>query len=94
VVVDGFIAGSAALAAIKAEPAASRCLFWSHAGEERGMGPLLRAAGVGALRPPLDMGLRLGEGTGAVLALPLLRCAAAVLREMAALRDVVEGGRA
>lgn len=50
----------------------------------------------GLLRPTpavLDMGMRLGEGTGAVLLLPLLRCAAAVLRDMASLQQVLAAGR-
>ncbi len=50
----------------------------------------------GSLRPTpavLDMVMRLGEGTGAVLLLPLLRCAAAVLRDMASLQQVLAAGR-
>lgn len=44
--------------------------------------------------PPLHMGMRLGEGTGAVLAVPLLRSAAAVLTNMASLKDVIAAGGA
>lgn len=102
VIVDGFISGAAALVAVQLEgERVRRCLFWSHRSEERGVGALLDAAlshssdengegGAPALgeRPPLDMGLRLGEGTGAVLALPLLRSAAAVLANMATLKDL------
>ena len=47
------------------------------------------AIGGEMVHPPLDMRLRLGEGTGAVLALPLLRCAAAIMREMVSLKDLL-----
>ncbi|KAF8073024.1 CYCB2-3 [Scenedesmus sp. PABB004] len=86
VLVDGFVAGAAALAAVRAAPAAARSLFLSHRSAEAGTAVLVAELGLGA--PPLDMGLRLGEGTGALLALPLLRSAAALLR-MASLEDVL-----
>lgn len=81
VMVDGFISGAAALVALQLDPTLDRCLFWSHVSEEKGAMTLLKAA-AGGQQPPLSMGLRLGEGTGAILALPLLRCAAAIMRDM------------
>lgn len=92
-VVDGFVSGAAALLALRTAapsdpgqaPRLRRCLFWAHRSGERGAGALLAAAGATAA---LDLGLRLGEGTGALLALPLLRASAAVMAEMAALKDL------
>jgi nicotinate-nucleotide--dimethylbenzimidazole phosphoribosyltransferase len=80
VVVDGFIVTVAALVAVRIEPAVREALFFAHRSVEPGHGPVLDAL---EASPLLDLGLRLGEGTGAVLALPLLRAAAAILREMA-----------
>jgi nicotinate-nucleotide--dimethylbenzimidazole phosphoribosyltransferase len=80
VVLDGFITGAAALAATRLEPALGGYLVASHRSPEPGHGPILDALG---LEPLLDLGLRLGEGTGAVLALPLLEAARAILVEMA-----------
>ncbi|PSC74487.1 nicotinate-nucleotide-dimethylbenzimidazole phosphoribosyltransferase isoform B [Micractinium conductrix] len=86
--VDGFISGVAAAAAARANPNAAAVQFWSHASAERGAAAAAAAAG-GSARPVLTMGLRLGEGTGAVLAVPLLRSAAAVMRDMASLQEVL-----
>jgi nicotinate-nucleotide--dimethylbenzimidazole phosphoribosyltransferase len=80
VVVDGFIASVAALAALRLDPALEPWLFAAHRSAEPGHDAVLRALG---LDPLLDLGMRLGEGTGGVLALPLLRAAGAILREMA-----------
>ncbi len=91
--VDGFISGVAAVAAAHADPRAAAVQFWSHGSAEHGARALLAAAGSGA-RPALDMGLRLGEGTGAVLAVPLLRSAAAIMRDMASLDDVLAAAAA
>ncbi len=80
VMVDGFIATAAALAAIRARPEiASNCVF-AHRSHEPGHRLVLEALGV---RPLLDLDMRLGEGSGALLALPLARAAAAMLRDMA-----------
>lgn len=88
VIVDGFVCCAAALAAQRADPDhAPRCLFLSHASAEKGARLAAEALGQ---RPALDMALRLGEGTGALLALPLLRSAAALMRGMAQLGDVLE----
>jgi len=80
VLVDGYIAGAAALVALALEPRLRDFLVWSHRSAEPGARSLLRAL---ELEPVLDLSLRLGEGTGAALAVPILRSACAVLREMA-----------
>jgi nicotinate-nucleotide--dimethylbenzimidazole phosphoribosyltransferase len=80
IVVDGFIASSAVLVAARLQPAVlSRCVF-AHCSDEAGHGLMLRALGVA---PLLQLGLRLGEGSGAALAWPLLVSACRVLEEMA-----------
>lgn len=80
VVVDGFIASSAVLVAHALQPMVlQRCVF-AHRSGERGHEFMLQYLGVQAL---LDLGLRLGEGSGAALAWPLLQAACAMLREMA-----------
>ena len=92
VLVDGFIAGVAALAAVRMEAASAQCLLLSHVSRECGARVLLaelRARGV-APPPPLDMGLRLGEATGALLCVPIVRAAAAVLRDMGTLQETLE----
>jgi nicotinate-nucleotide--dimethylbenzimidazole phosphoribosyltransferase len=80
VVIDGFIVTAAALVAVQLVPAARDVLFAAHRSAEPGHAAQLHALG---LEPLLNLDLRLGEGTGAALALPLLEAAAAVLREMA-----------
>jgi nicotinate-nucleotide--dimethylbenzimidazole phosphoribosyltransferase len=80
VIVDGYIAGAAALVALALEPRIKDYLIWSHRSAEPGARRLLQVLD---LEPVLDFGLRLGEGTGAALAVPILRSACAVLREMA-----------
>ena len=80
VIVDGYIAGAAALVALALEPRVKDFLFWSHRSAEPGARKLLEKL---AIEPVLDLNLRLGEGTGAALAVPILRCACAMMREMA-----------
>jgi nicotinate-nucleotide--dimethylbenzimidazole phosphoribosyltransferase len=80
VVLDGVIAGAAALVARALAPTALDYCFAGHRSAEPGHAVALDALG---LTPLVDLGLRLGEGTGAVLALPLLQCAARALRDMA-----------
>ena len=80
VVLDGFISGAAALIASGLAPSVRPYLIASHRSGERGHRVILRHLG---LRPLLDLRLRLGEGTGAVLAMGLVEAAAACLREMA-----------
>lgn len=80
VVTDGFIATTAVLAAVRLCPQAIDYVFASHCSTEPGHARLLDAL---SLSPALDLEMRLGEGTGAVLALPVLDAAAALLRDMA-----------
>ena len=80
VVVDGFIAGAAALVAVALEPRVREYLLLSHRSAERGAGALAAAL---ALEPLLDLGLRLGEGTGAILAAEMVRHAVRLIRGMA-----------
>ena len=88
VVVDGFICTAAALAAARLQPASREACLFAHRSAERGHGLALDAL---EARPLLDLGLRLGEGTGALLALPLLRAACAALNEGASLAEVLAG---
>lgn len=80
VIVDGFITGAAALTACAIAPGARAYLIASHRSVEPGHGAILDALG---LEPLLDLRLRLGEGTGAALALHLVDAAVAIRDEMA-----------
>ena len=80
VILDGVIAGSAALVAQALAPKAVGYCFAGHRSAEPGHAVALEALG---LRPLVDLDLRLGEGTGAVLAFPIVEAAGAILREMA-----------
>ena len=80
VVVDGFIATSAVLVAHALQPLVLQSCVFAHRSGERGHEFMLQYLGVQAL---LDLGLRLGEGSGAALAWPLLQSACTILREMA-----------
>ncbi len=80
VILDGVIAGSAALVAQALCPDAVAYCFAGHRSVEPGHRVALARLG---LRPLVDLDLRLGEGTGAVLAFPLVEAAGATLREMA-----------
>jgi nicotinate-nucleotide--dimethylbenzimidazole phosphoribosyltransferase len=86
ILVDGFIASAAALAAIRLAPAARDYCIFAHRSAEHGHARLLQALDV---RPLLDLDMRLGEGTGAVLVVPLLRAAARLLTDVADLSEVV-----
>jgi nicotinate-nucleotide--dimethylbenzimidazole phosphoribosyltransferase len=80
VVLDGVIAASAALAAAALAPDAVAAMVAGHRSAEPGAGLALRHLG---LDPLIDLGMRLGEGTGAVLALPIVASAVRVLHEVA-----------
>lgn len=78
--VDGFIVGAAALVAARLDPAVLDYCVFCHRSAEPGHRAQLAALGA---EPLLDLGLRLGEGTGAALAFPLVRAAVSFLNEMA-----------
>jgi nicotinate-nucleotide--dimethylbenzimidazole phosphoribosyltransferase len=80
ILVDGFIAGAAALVAVGLSPACKDYMVFCHVGAEFGHRAMLKAL---AALPLLDLGLRLGEGTGALLAWPLVVSSARLLNEMA-----------
>jgi nicotinate-nucleotide--dimethylbenzimidazole phosphoribosyltransferase len=80
VVIDGFISGAAALVASELVPGVKPYLIASHQSVEIGHQAIWNKLG---LRPLLDLGLRLGEGTGAVLAFNLVEAASRILDEMA-----------
>jgi nicotinate-nucleotide--dimethylbenzimidazole phosphoribosyltransferase len=89
VVLDGFIAGAAALVAVGLAPLARECLIASHRSAEPGHGLVLDVLG---LVPYLDLGMRLGEGTGAALAMLLARAAARVMADMATFKSAGVSG--
>ncbi|HWU97373.1 MAG TPA: nicotinate-nucleotide--dimethylbenzimidazole phosphoribosyltransferase [Oxalicibacterium sp.] len=78
--IDGFIISSALLVAAKLQPAILDYCVFAHCSDEHGHRQMLAHLGA---RPVLQMGLRLGEGTGSVLALPMLHAAVNFLLEMA-----------
>ncbi len=80
VLVDGFIASVAALAAVRINSGVRDWLLFAHVSAEPGHRAVLDALGA---RPLLDLGLRLGEGSGAAVAVPLLRLACALHNGMA-----------
>jgi nicotinate-nucleotide--dimethylbenzimidazole phosphoribosyltransferase len=90
VVVDGFIAGAAALAATRIAPATVGYLIASHRSVETGHRRVLEALGT---LPLLDLELRLGEGTGAALAMPLVDAAIKLVAEMATFASAGVSGR-
>jgi nicotinate-nucleotide--dimethylbenzimidazole phosphoribosyltransferase len=84
IILDGFIAGAAALAAVALKPEARHYLIAAHRSVEPGHRHVLAALG---LTPYLDLGMRLGEGTGAALGIGLARAATALLAEMATFKS-------
>jgi nicotinate-nucleotide--dimethylbenzimidazole phosphoribosyltransferase len=78
--VDGFITTVAALVAVRLRPELVDWLFYAHCSAEPGHRRLLEALDV---QPLLDLGMRLGEGSGAAVAVPVLRAAAALHARMA-----------
>lgn len=80
VVIDGFISGAAALIAAELSPAVKSYLIAAHQSVEIGHRAILNHLG---LKPLLNLNLRLGEGTGAVLAFNLVEAAVRILNEMA-----------
>lgn len=84
VLVDGFIATVAALCAVHCNPSVKHWLFFSHCSHELGHRRLLKALEV---EPLLDLAMRLGEGSGAVAAVPLMQMACRLHNEMATFAD-------
>ena len=80
ILVDGFIASAAALIAVKLNPLAKDYMVFCHQSDEQAHGRMLAAMDA---QPLLNLGLRLGEGSGAALAYPLVVSAVGFLNEMA-----------
>jgi len=91
VVVDGFIAGVAALLAVRLAPAAAGALFFGHASAEPGHRVLLELLGQ---KPLLKLEMRLGEGTGSALAMSLIEASIRLYREMATFASAQVSGPA
>lgn len=90
IVIDGFIVTAALIVAVALQPAVQAYCVFAHASAEHGHAAALARLGA---RPLLDLGLRLGEGSGAALAWPLVVSAAAFLREMATFESAGVSGR-
>lgn len=90
-IVDGFIATVAALTACRLCPAVRGYLIFGHRSQEPGHDSALMVL---AAKPLLDMGMRLGEGSGAALAHPLLQAATAMMKEMATFAKAGVSGKA
>ena len=90
IVADGFISTVAALAACRINPLVREYIFSGHLSPEPGHRYLLDELGK---KPILDLGLRLGEGTGACLALALLRTSARLMAQMATFDEAGVDGR-
>lgn len=84
VVIDGFIVTAALLAAHRIEPAVTDYCIFSHSSHEKGHRAMLEHLQV---QPLLQLDMRLGEGTGAALAMPIIQCATAFLEQMASFDD-------
>jgi nicotinate-nucleotide--dimethylbenzimidazole phosphoribosyltransferase len=90
IVVDGFITTAAVALAAALDPTVLRSCVFAHVSAESGHGRWLKTLGV---RPLLDLGLRLGEGSGAALAWPLVVSAERLLAEMATFESAGVSGR-
>jgi nicotinate-nucleotide--dimethylbenzimidazole phosphoribosyltransferase len=90
VVVDGFISSAGALVACRMKPEVVDCLFFSHMSAEAGHRAFFEKFGA---NPLLDLGLRLGEGTGAALAMILIEAAVKIYNEMATFGSAGVSGR-
>ena len=82
--IDGFIASSALLVAERLAPGVAQYAVFAHHSVEPGHAHLLKSLNA---EPLLNMGMRLGEGSGAALAYPLLQSACAIINEMASFSD-------
>ena len=90
VLVDGFICSVAALVAVRLNPECRPWLLFGHRGAEPGHRHVLETLGA---EPLLDLGLRLGEGSGAALAVPLLRLACDLHGQMATFAEAAVADR-
>jgi len=90
VLIDGFIVSVAALAAVRLNPSCQGWLIYSHRSREKGHQLVLDALGA---EPLLDLKLRLGEGSGAALALPIVRLACALHAQMATFEEAGVSGK-
>lgn len=84
ILVDGFIAGAACLAAERLMPDVRRNTIFCHCSDEAGHRDMLKAM---KATPLLDLNMRLGEGSGCAVAYPLIQSAVAFLNEMASFED-------
>ena len=84
IVVDGFIAGAALLVALGINPAVRNNCIFAHTSHEQAHAAMLRYLDV---QPLLHLQLRLGEGTGAALAMPLIQASVNFLNEMASFEE-------
>lgn len=85
VVVDGFISSAGALVAMRLNPEVTDYLFFSHQSSEKGHGAFFDRENI---RPILDLGLRLGEGTGAAMAMQIIENSLSIYNEMATFQEV------
>ncbi len=90
IIVDGFISAAAALVAVRINPSVRDYLCLSHRSPEQGFAVLAQTL---QLEPLFDLGMRLGEGTGAVIAAHLLRCAVRLQSQMATFSTAGISGR-
>jgi nicotinate-nucleotide--dimethylbenzimidazole phosphoribosyltransferase len=90
VVIDGFIATAAAWTAYALCPPAKEYFIFAHLSAEQGHARVLEALGV---RPLLNLEMRLGEGTGAVLGMSLVESAVRLLNEMATFDEAGVSGK-
>ena len=89
-VVDGFICTVAAMVAVRLNPQCREWLVFSHRGAELGHRHVLQSL---EAEPLLDLGLRLGEGSGAALAVPLMRLACDLHGQMATFAEAAVADR-
>ncbi|MCK5780045.1 MAG: nicotinate-nucleotide--dimethylbenzimidazole phosphoribosyltransferase [Psychrilyobacter sp.] len=87
ILIDGFISSIAGLLAMKIEPKSANYMIATHKSEEPGMAILTRELGI---KPFLDMNMRLGEGTGAVLAYPIIASGLEIMKRMKNPKEVYE----
>ncbi|MEO5331592.1 MAG: nicotinate-nucleotide--dimethylbenzimidazole phosphoribosyltransferase [Magnetococcus sp. YQC-5] len=89
ILVDGFIVSAAALAAVRIQPALQPWLLFAHHSAEPGHKAILDSLSV---RPLINLGMRLGEGSGAAVTVPVVRLACAIHEEMATFAEAGVSG--